>query len=292
MRGLFLILGILLLVGCVQPGEEISEEKEVPIVTGEEPVTVEVVVGGEEEEEAPPPVVEEDPLAALEQEEMVFTTDDGWEIHGTVYYATHEGLTYPDALIILVPELGEDRSVYDDIILPLHNAFPGADVLAIDPRGQGESTNRGSYTSFQIGDYPLLKKDLEAIEEYYAFWHKSADKFYIISASMGSSVAMDYAAEHGIVKRLVMLSPGTAYHDFDITDEAALYTHRLYIAVGSDDRYSAGSATEIYNTVSSETGEKKLKTYYGTSAHGTELFDASKDTDEPLLESIIAWLRE
>ncbi len=291
MKALFLIIVGMLLFGCVQTGGEITEEKE-PIVVN---ITVE---GGAPPEEAQPaaeqPAAEEeaeveeveDPLTSLSQKEVSVNTKDGWKIYGTVYYSQ---FSPPTILIILIPMAGHDRSSYDKLILPLHEAVPGADILALDLRGHGKSTNIGTYTNFRAGDYRAAKNDLEAMVSYFSVARPSISTYYIVGASIGSSVALDYASGHGEVARVVMLSPGTEYSGFDITDDAEEYLHGLYITTGSEDSYSAASANQIYSMSPSD--NKELKLYYGISAHGTDLFDATESSDKPVLEWIVDKLK-
>ncbi|VVC01777.1 Uncharacterised protein [uncultured archaeon] len=87
---------------------------------------------------------------------------------------------------------------------------------------------------------------------------------------------------------MVMISPGTSYDGFDITNDAQTYLHGLYLAVGSEDSYSANSASQIYSM--SQSDSKDLKVYYGTSAHGNALFDATKNSDAPLDNLVVSWL--
>ncbi len=287
MRGIFLILAATLLLGCVQQGE-VSEGERIPIVTGgEEPVVVNVTVTGEEEVKEHEAEPEPTALELIRHKEITFRTSDGWDIYGTLYYATSDS---PSTAIVLLPALGEDRSSYDELVPMLHSSFSNADVIALDPRGHGKSTNRGDYTGFQIGEYRAMKKDLIALKEHLLYSRFSVENYYIVGSSLGGSVALDYASESGDVKRVVMISPGISYHDLDITEDAETYSHRLYMAVASDDRYSASSADTIYSV--SPADRKEVKTYYGMSEHGTDLFDATKDDEEPLLELVVEWLRE
>jgi len=296
MKAIIFIFGILFLFGCVQTEVENGGETVVPQTPAEEPeeIVINVPVSEEPEEVPEEEVPEEEeipnPLDLIEHKEKMFETKDGWDIYGTVYYASREGAFYPDTLIILIPALGKDRSTYDELVPLLHDAFPTADVLALDMRGHGKSTNRGDYSNFQTGDFRAMPNDLEAVKSYYSVARPYASKFYLVGASMGSSVALNYAADHGEVDRVVMISPGVAYQDFDIIEDAEIYLHRLYVTAGSEDAYSASSANQIYNSCPSD--NKKSRIYQGVSAHGTDLFDATKDTDQPLLELVTDWLRE
>ena len=293
MKAIVLIFGLILLFGCVTVPTQPAGEQEA--VTGaetaeeipEEPVVVTIPVEEEEEEEEPPVVEEEeDPLELINHKEMTFDATDGWKIYGTVYYATSDT---PKILIMLIPMKEQDRSSYDELVPLLHDAIPSADVVALDMRGQGKSTNLGIHDNFQTGDFRAMKNDLKAVRSYYSVGRPSVDTIYLVGASIGSSAAIDYAEETGEVAKVVMLSPGISYSGFDIEDYVELYLHELYIVSASEDSYSANSANQIYYLSPSDTRELKL--YYGTSAHGTDLFDATEDSADPLLEKTVNWLK-
>lgn len=293
MRALVLVFGLILLLGCV--GTETSAEEkqptvvEVPVGEGAQEAVEQAVEEPEEEtepaEEPEPEVQEESPLDDISHKELKFDTKDGWEIYGTVYYSESD---FPTTLIFLVHGLGKDRSSYDELILPLHEQIGYADIIALDMRGHGKSISRGEYTGFKTGDFRAMKNDLEAVVTYFSAGRPSINNYYIIGASIGSSVALDYADEHSEVSKLVMLSPGTEYREFEIIEDAEYYLNELYLVAGSDDHYSAASVEEIYSACPSDNKVKKI--YYGMSAHGTDLIEATAQSEEPLSESVVEWL--
>jgi hypothetical protein len=290
MRGIILVIAAVLLLGCVQAGvPEEEREQTIEVTMDEEPEEIteaEMPEEVPEEEEEEPSAVE-----ALRQKEYNVKTTDGWEIYFTIYYSKEEhDVTAPDTAVVLLHQLGSDRSSYDGLVPLIHEALPTADVIAVDWRGHGKSTNKGSYLSFQPGDYRVAKKDLEKIEDKLSVLRPSIKKYYLVGASIGSSIALDYGDENANVAKVVMISPGIAYHEFDITEDAESYLHDLYITVASDDHYSMNSAGEIYGLCPSD--NKELMTYYGKSEHGTALLDATENDEEPLKEVITGWLKE
>ncbi|MEM3075206.1 MAG: alpha/beta hydrolase [Candidatus Bilamarchaeaceae archaeon] len=228
-------------------------------------------------------------LDGIESKEILFTTKDKWVIYGTIYYANKsDGVRHPDTAIILLHELGKDRKSFDGIIPRLHAEFQTADIVALDLRGHGKSTNHGYYTNFQVGDYRSIKNDVIALKEELKVLRPTIKKYYIIGASIGGSVALDLAAS-GESSKIILISPGLAYHDYDISEAGKNYIHEIYMAVGSDDHYSADSARRLYDTSPSDA--KELKVYYGINAHGTDLIEATATTSQPLEELIVRWLK-
>lgn len=239
------------------------------------------------EEPAPETVITEPgPLDSMNSKELKFKTKDGWEIYGTVYYSSSAN---PTTLIILIPMLGADRTSYDALIPSLHEEIPYADVIAMDMRGHGKSTNLGSYTRFQTGDFRAMKNDIGPVVSFFSVSRPTVNNYYLVGASMGSSVALDYAVDHGEVSKLVMISPGIEYREFDISDDAGEYLHELYLMASYEDTYSAESVSTIYNTCPSDSKEKKM--YDGVDAHGTDLFEATEGKSEPAVDVIVKWIK-
>jgi len=307
MRVLILSFGLMLLLfGCVgTPETGTPQETAEPAAPSEEPEgeAVDIPVGesgqaaAEAQETEPetaetppepepePEVQEENPLDEINHKELKFDTKDGWEIYGTVYYSE----TSPSTLIILIPMLGAERGSYDSLIPQLHEEAPYADIIAMDMRGHGESTNIAEYTGFQTGDFRAMERDLDAVVAYFSVGRPSIDNYYIVGASIGSSVGLDYAVKHGEVSKLVMISPGIEYQGYDITEDAESYLHELYIMAAEEDSYSAATASTIYNICPSDTKEKKV--YDETDAHGTDLFSATEDYSEPAVDVIVKWIK-
>ena len=296
---LAVFLGLVFL-GCVgapeaqQPAE--TQEPVVYDVVPEDYAPEETQETGETTEPEETEEVEETPeetgdeLSEIESEEFSFRTTDQWEIHATIYYAIEsDEFKYPDSAIILIHELGKDQSSFDSLVPVLHKKFPRSDIITYDIRGHGKSTNHGSYTSFTVADFKAMKDDIIALKQEVESFRYTIEKYSLVGSSIGGSVALNYAAEEGGISRVVMISPGTAYHDFDITEDAETYSHGLFMAVGTEDRYSASSADELYRIADADPLE--LQKYYGLDEHGMELIDATASDEEPLEDLIVEWLK-
>jgi pimeloyl-ACP methyl ester carboxylesterase len=188
--------------------------------------------------------------------------------------------------------LNSDRSGFDPLIPVLHEELPAADILAIDMRGHGKSTNLGSITKFKLaGDYRAMYKDIIGAKEYLKFFRHTPDNYYIVGASIGSSAAIRVPQEESSFQKIVMLSPGMNYKGVDITDDLDFYRKRLLIVTAEGDVQSASDSQTAYSL--SQANFKKLVVYEGISAHGTDLFDATESADQVKLTKLIAdWLNE
>lgn len=227
----------------------------------------------------------EEEIKKTKKKEISYTTKDKWVIYGDIYYAKTKD---PKKAIVLLHQLGSNRSEYEQLIPTLQEAFPDYDIVALDMRGHGKSTNLGKYQNFIAGDFRAMKNDLIGLKSYLSVARPSIEGFYIVGSSIGSSVALDYAATVGGTTKVVMISPGLAYHDLDITEDAKEYMYGLYIATAEKDTYSFQSAQEIYRLSPSDS--KAMKVYYDLDAHGLALIEKTKNEEESLSKLIVRWL--
>lgn len=287
----FVLLGIVLLFGCVQQPVQPSTPAVVNVsqnvtTTPSQPVTVEVNQTTTQDTG----LGTQDTLASLSSEEIKYKTKDSWEIHGTLYYAKNAD---PDTVVILLHQLGSDRSSYDPLIPMLHDALPGADILAIDSRGHGKSTNLGTYSNFKlVGDYKAMEKDIGGAVAYFDFYRLVKDNFYVVGASIGSTTALRYGARNSEIQKIVMVSPGMNYKGVDISEDLENYRKPLLVIAADGDLSSASDAKTIYSLSKTSSDLKKLQIYKNTSAHGTNMFKATETSSEGKLTKLIAdWLK-
>jgi alpha/beta superfamily hydrolase len=219
--------------------------------------------------------------ASIDSEEITYKAF-GWEIHGTLYPAVNK--KNPTKGIILVPMLNHSRSSYPvSFIEELHEKMPEALIMAIDLRGQGESTNLGTWENFKSDDWIGMGVDIKQAKKYFKDNYPTADEYYVVGASIGSTGAILAAEQENDITKVAMLSPGIEYQGVNIEDEVGEYVHPLFIAYCSADSYSAQSAATINSITSSKT---TLKSYPGSS-HGTGMFD-----DTSLSSDLIEFLKK
>jgi hypothetical protein len=207
---------------------------------------------------------------SIDSEEITYTSF-GWEIHGTLYPAVNK--KNPTLGIILVPMLDHDRTSYPaSFIEGLHEEIPDALILAIDPRGHGESTNLGAWNDFQLEEWLGMAVDIKQAKKYFKENYPTADEYYVVGAGIGSTAAILAAEQENDITKVAMLSPGIEYQGVNIEDEVDDYVHMLFVAYATEDGYSASSASQINSITSSKT---TLKSYPGSS-YGTGMFDETQ----------------
>jgi pimeloyl-ACP methyl ester carboxylesterase len=279
----FILVGMILLFGCIGEQEtapttvNITEQ---PDTTDETPAVVEV---NQTTGTSTDTTEEEDDK--LSSKDISFKTKDSWDIHGTIYYSQN---AKPDTGIILLHQMGLERSSYDSLIPLLHKEMPNADIIAIDLRGHGESTNLGTYQKFKLaGDFRSMTKDVEGAADYLAFHRQIIGNYYVVGASIGSTAAINYAAEDSAIQRVVMLSPGMDYRGVGIADSLDDYRKRLLIVAAEFDS-SAQDAQTAYSLSKSASDLKSLKVYDAMDEHGTNMLGK---TNNDLENRIVDFLK-
>ncbi|MEM3030629.1 MAG: alpha/beta fold hydrolase [Candidatus Micrarchaeia archaeon] len=206
----------------------------------------------------------------IDVREVTLTTADGWLIKGTFYNASS------DKSVILLHMLRRDRSTYRELALALQKA--GYKTLAIDSRGHGGSTNKGTWDSFGEADFNSMVEDVRAAKEFLA--SQGARAFALIGASIGANTALVYAAGDSDVKAAVLLSPGLDYRGVKTEDAAGRTAIPLLIAASDEDEYSFISVQRLAQLASAS----ELRTFSGA-GHGTDMLARTNLTQE-----IIQWL--
>jgi pimeloyl-ACP methyl ester carboxylesterase len=226
--------------------------------------------------------------STLASEEISYDAS-GWTIYGTLYPSQGRN---PTILVVLVPGLGTTRDSYpQDFIVRLHDAMPDALILAIDPKGHGKSTNLGSWHDFDQALFLDMRSDLIYVKPYIVDRYPTVKNIYAVGASMGSTSALMAAVKEKYITKVAMLSPGMAFNKVDITSSDGLnkYMLPLLVVASYGDAYSAQSASQIYSLTSES--QTTLKLYPG-SAHGTALFEATKDDPTPVADLLIDFLKK
>ncbi|MBI5227112.1 alpha/beta hydrolase [Candidatus Micrarchaeota archaeon] len=211
----------------------------------------------------------------------------GWTIFGTLY--PNKNSQSATKLILLVPMLDKTRDSYPQrFIERLHDEIPDAMILAIDARGNGKSTNLGSWKSFDSAGFMDMKTDILSARKYFAEKYPTVKSFYVVGASIGSTAAILAGAQDNYIGKIVMLSPGMSYQDVNIQSSLSDYRHDILVVATTNDRYSAQAASTIASV--RNTPETTTKIYDG-SAHGTDMFESTNSSSPSLSDLIRNFLK-
>ena len=211
-------------------------------------------------------------------QKVSFETSDGVRIIGNYWQGSGKA-------VLLLHMMPATKESWNKFAKALNNE--NITVLAVDLRGHGESTKQGGTTlnfmEFDDSEHKASINDVEAAVGYLK--QKNASKIYIVGASIGANLALQYQSEHEEIEKTVLLSAGINYRGV-LTESAALKLtdrQRVFLAAGTMD----GTAADAVKKLASLTRGQKEVEIYNASAHGTDLFDV----DSGLINTLVDWLK-
>lgn len=207
------------------------------------------------------------PASAVEPRAVTFETYDGEVIHADYYACRATETATPMA--ILLHMYRSNRSAFRPLIEPLHQA--GFSVLAIDLRGHGESATEKTRARVMAGETAVFKEMYDDVRAAYNWLAKQEDidrsRFALVGASIGSSIALDYAVHDKSVDAIVCLSPGTDYLGLDSKKDIRELKGRKVWLIGADnakERQAVGTLKKLCPAAESEVVSGDF--------HGTHMF--------------------
>ena len=226
--------------------------------------------------------------AAAEPQAARFETSDGVKIEADYYpAAVKEGEKAPAA--ILIHMYPADRTSWKPLAPGLHEA--GFAVLAYDIRGHGGSTepaDKKLKEAYDKRDSKLFAdawKDVEAAKGWLGKQPGcDVSRMALVGASVGCSIALDYAGRDEAVKAVVCLSPGTKYMGVDSITHIKKCGKRAILLISPESEYKA--VEELIKA--SDGAAKGEKHPGGEKEHGTGMFKA--DYGKTVRENIVAFV--
>ena len=211
-------------------------------------------------------------------QKVSFETSDGVRIIGNYWQGSGKA-------VLLLHMMPATKESWNKFAKALNNE--NITVLAVDLRGHGESTKQGGTTlnfmEFDDSEHKASINDVEAAVGYLK--QKNASKIYIVGASIGANLALQYQSEHEEIEKTVLLSAGINYRGV-LTESAALKLNdrqKVFLGAGTMD----GTAADAVKKLASLTRGQKEVEIYNASAHGTDLFDV----DSGLINTLVDWLK-
>ncbi len=206
------------------------------------------------------------PADALDPKPVSFLTPDGMRIAAD-YYAPPVADRGEAPIVILLHMYASDRKAWEPLLAPLHGA--GFAILALDLRGHGESATTETRELVQKRDPAFFRKMQNDVLGAYD-WLAAQDKLdrtrlALVGASVGASVAIQYAAHDRSVDAVVALSPGLRYMELNSDGDMRQITGRKLLLLATEDERDAPY------TLEKRTTGVTVKIYHDAKAHGTDL---------------------
>jgi pimeloyl-ACP methyl ester carboxylesterase len=219
-------------------------------------------------------------------ERVELTTEDGVKIVGDYYTAPSA-----ERAAILLHMMPATRESWRAFGARLANA--GIAALAIDLRGHGESVawapsvqaggRKLDYKNFSEGEHQASILDVRAAAEFLRA--RGLTPMFIVGASIGANLALQFLAESEDTKAAALLSPGTNYRGIEAIPLARRIApeKKIFIAAAKDDKNVGGAAlmaSEIHEALACA---RQLK-IFEKGGHGTDLLDAHPEFMEELIK--------
>ncbi|MBI2639645.1 MAG: alpha/beta fold hydrolase [Candidatus Sungbacteria bacterium] len=210
-------------------------------------------------------------------ERVTITTGDNVKIAGN--YAGESGRRG----VLLVHMMPATKESWYDFSEKLVER--GFQALAIDLRGHGESEGGpDGYKKFSDKDHRASIKDIGAGVEFLK--SKKASSISLAGASIGANLALEYAAGHLEISKVMLLSPGLDYRG--VKTEPVISRLRdgqsIYFVASLDDPYSADTVKTL-SEMAPVYVEKVVKVFENA-GHGTTIFEK----EPAFMDEVAEWL--
>ena len=244
------------------------------------------------------PIIKSTSAARLEPaakgQDVVFTTEDNLVIAGSYYPPGRKN--EPAPVVILLHMYKTDRSDFGPLLPTLHKA--GFAVLAIDLRGHGQSAGP---PAMKLAER-IAQRDKELFSQMHRdvaaayLWLRGQPnvdpaRFALVGASVGGSIALDYAGRDKSVDAVACLTPGTAYLELDAVGAVRKYGNRPLLLLACEAERSA--ADQLYQANTDAT----VKIVHGSSAlpdssdsmalHGARMFGKVSGVESDIVSFLV-----
>lgn len=208
-------------------------------------------------------------------------TKDNKKIAANLFEAEKRQL--PVGWLLLVHMMPAVKESWNDFAVKL--AGLGYESLAIDLRGHGESDGGPEgYLSFSEAEHQAGILDVEAGVEFLirrmADRGAAPEKIYLIGASIGANLSLQYIIEHPEIKKVILLSAGLNYRGVatELLIKVLKPDQRIFLVSARDDGRAEVNALQnqkLYEAA--PPGVKKEIKIYETGGHGTDILKNQPD---------------
>ncbi len=224
--------------------------------------------------------------AAHDPIRATFTTVDGVEIVGD--YWTPLDMTQKAPVVILLHMYRSDRTAWHPQVVALEHA--GFAIMAIDMRGHGESvrpTEMNLTERVMERDSTLFNAMYHDVAGAYSWLAKRPEvdmsRVAVVGASIGCSVALDYARRDRSVDVVVQMTPGSDYLGVDSIAHIKAYGPRHVMMLTSEEERDRGVAPLSAEAAKTDTIVDKA-VFQQTNIHGTRMYGTVDGVDKRIAD--------
>ncbi len=222
----------------------------------------------------------------IEPERVTYKTSDGVQIVAD-YYAPKAQGDRKAPVVILLHQYPSTRDSWAPLVPLFHDA--GYALLAPDLRGHGKSIEPKTMQLEQGKSrrdpqhYRAAYKDVLGAYEWLR-GRKEVDlsRLALIGASIGSSIALDYAVRDRSVDVVVCLSPGPNYFGVDSLRDAENYGKRPLLLISPRNERDRSEALARQNR------NATVKIIQNTELHGTFMFGKVPNIEKTIFDFVQA----
>lgn len=221
--------------------------------------------------------------AAHDPIRVEYTTTDGVKIVGDFWTPIKTTKTGAP-LVILLHMYRSDRTAWHPQIVALE--YAGFAIMSIDLRGHGESIEPAAMNlaaRVQSRDATLFNAMHKDVAGAYEWVRSRSDvdlsRIAIIGASVGCSVALDYAQRDLSVDTVALLSPGTTYLGVDSMAHIKDFGPRHVLLITSEEERARGF-DELVSAAKSGGAHVEEKILAGSKIHGTRMYGKVNGIEE------------
>ena len=215
------------------------------------------------------------------QNNVNLNTSDDWVIAATFYRGNSGNC------VILLPDLEKTRADFTALTERLKSEE--FCYLALDLRGHGYSTNKGTFTDFektgQKNEFNKMTEDITAAMKYLKEKGIEEHNVYFLGAGLGANVAGKSLKKYPHIAGIAMLTPSLKQRDVVTLSGIKGYKGPIFIGVSSEDRKQFMEASFIRNAAFLHSGKGKVTFVTAYNLKGTAMLD------KYLLPTFIQWLK-
>jgi len=230
--------------------------------------------------------------AFAEERDLVFLSEDGWELHATLHLPKSASKEHPVAGVVLLPSPKRERQVFGQYAIPglgITLEEQNIAALRLDFRGIGESVGELAFPAFTPAQRDLVRLDVEkAIEVLISQEGVDPMRIALVGDTFSATPAVVGSAGHPGVQAYVFLA---GHLDDEAQDILAARPELPILAVLSkEDRRALGDLVEAYLQNQNTASDIRVFEKMGS---GTSMFLRYRNRYpdlKPLDHEIVDWL--